>query len=52
VAAAIPDLPRIVGFRNVLIHGYAAVDNKIVWGVIENSLGPLLELLESLLAQP
>jgi len=52
VAAAIPDLSRIVGFRNILIHGYATVDNKIVWGVVETNLGPLLELLESLLAQP
>ena len=38
-AAAIPDLPRIVGFRNVLIHGYASVDNRIAWGVIEANLG-------------
>lgn len=29
-ATAIPDLSRIVGFRNVLIHGYASVDNRIV----------------------
>ena len=29
-AAAIPELPRIVAFRNVLIHGYASVDNKLV----------------------
>ena len=30
-AATIAELPRIVAFRNVLIHGYASVDNRIVW---------------------
>ncbi len=31
VAAQIGDLPRIVAFRNVLIHGYATIDDAIVW---------------------
>ena len=30
LAAAIPDLPRIVAFRNILIHGYATVDDRLV----------------------
>ena len=30
LAAQIPDLPRIVAFRNILRHGYAVVDNTIV----------------------
>lgn len=51
-AAAIPDLSRIVGFRNVLIHGYASVDNRIVWGVVEANLGSLVNSLMALLAQP
>lgn len=29
-AAMIPEISRIVGFRNVLVHGYATVDNRIV----------------------
>lgn len=29
-ASAIGDLPRVVGFRNVLIHGYATVDDRLV----------------------
>ncbi len=32
-AAGIPDLPRIVAFRNVLVHGYALIDNELVWEV-------------------
>ena len=48
-AGQIPDLPRIVAFRNVLIHGYAAVDNRLVWGVVETSLSPLRSNLERLL---
>jgi uncharacterized protein with HEPN domain len=51
-ACMIPELPRIVAFRNVLIHGYASVDNRLVWGVIETSLGPLRSTLEKLLVLP
>ncbi|MEO5672451.1 MAG: HepT-like ribonuclease domain-containing protein [Ramlibacter sp.] len=50
-AATIADLPRIVAFRNVLVHGYASLDNRIVWGVIEGSLAPLREALDRLLTQ-
>jgi uncharacterized protein with HEPN domain len=50
-AATIPDLPRIVAFRNVLVHGYASVDNRIVWGVIEGSLASLRAALYRLLTQ-
>jgi uncharacterized protein with HEPN domain len=50
-AATIPDLPRIVAFRNVLIHGYADVDDRVVWGVIESSLIALQEALRLLLTQ-
>lgn len=41
VAARVPELARVVGFRNVLAHAYAAVDDMIVWGVVEGSLPPL-----------
>jgi uncharacterized protein with HEPN domain len=33
----------IVSFRNILIHGYDSIDNRIVWGVIEADLDNLLE---------
>jgi uncharacterized protein YutE (UPF0331/DUF86 family) len=42
-------LPRIVAFRNVLIHGYADVDDRVVWGVIDASLVALQEALNLLL---
>ena len=51
-ATEIADLPRIIAFRNVLIHGYADVDNLLVWGVVEGKLGALLSTLERLLAEP
>ena len=43
--------PRIVAFRNILIHGYASVDNRLVWGVIEANLLALKTTLGNLLAQ-
>jgi len=49
LAAAIPDLPRIVAFRNVLIHGYATVDSRLVWGIVEGKLAGLLTLLTHVL---
>ncbi|CUA93990.1 HepT-like ribonuclease domain-containing protein [Thiomonas bhubaneswarensis] len=52
LAGRIVELPRIVAFRNVLIHGYATVDNRLVWGVVETSLGPLRDTLANLLGRP
>ena len=52
IAAAIPDRGKIVAFRNILIHGYAAVDDRIVWGVIENYLASLTHAVEELIARP
>jgi uncharacterized protein with HEPN domain len=49
LAAGIPDLPRIIAFRNVLIHGYATVDPTLVWGVIENHLPALRAAIAQLL---
>lgn len=47
----LPDTPRIVAFRNILIHAYDIVDNHVVWDVVQNHLAPLhaqvILLLES-----
>jgi len=48
-AATIPDLPRIIAFRNVLTHGYATVDSRLVWGIVEGKLAGLLALLTRVL---
>lgn len=51
LANQIPERARIVALRNVLIHGYATVDNRLVWSVIETSLARLGAALDGLLAQ-
>ena len=52
LAATIPDLPRIVAFRNVLIHGYATIDDTLVWDVARNFVPKLLANLRRLLDGP
>ncbi|MCF8054814.1 MAG: DUF86 domain-containing protein [Deltaproteobacteria bacterium] len=42
VLLSISEHQRIIGFRNILIHGYDIVDAKIVWDAIKNHL-PLLQ---------
>jgi len=51
MAEKIPELPRIVAFRNILIHGYASVDDRLVWGVVESRLKPLLDVVAALLSE-
>lgn len=51
VAAQVNDFRRIVAFRNILVHGYATVDDRIVWGVVEASLPGLMKSVESLLTR-
>lgn len=46
-AAAISELPRIVAFRNRIIHTYDAVDDATVWGIVESHLPQLLAEVEA-----
>jgi uncharacterized protein with HEPN domain len=50
-AAVIPDLVGIVAFRNILVHSYAAIDNRLVWGVIERDLEPLRAAIRKLMVE-
>lgn len=51
VGDRIPNHRRIIAFRNILIHGYDAVDDDVVWDVVQSDLPVLLDLVEKLLAE-
>jgi uncharacterized protein with HEPN domain len=40
---------RIIGFRNILIHGYDMVDEMIVWSAVENHLPLLMKEIQKIL---
>ena len=41
---------RIIGFRNILIHGYDIVDEAIVWQAATNHLPILIEEIKKILS--
>ncbi len=41
-------LARMAGFRNILVHGYAAVNPKLVREVVEKRLGDLLAFVTAI----
>ena len=49
IATQVPDLGRIISFRNVLIHGYATINDRTVWDVVQDDLPKLLAELTRLL---
>ena len=49
LVARISEYQRIIAFRNVLVHQYAHVDNRLVWDVLETNLPALAREIESLL---
>ncbi|MDZ7804366.1 DUF86 domain-containing protein [Thiohalophilus sp.] len=49
MVASIPEYKRIIAFRNILIHGYADVDDALVWGVVEGKLPGLMQAVSRLL---
>lgn len=51
LANRVPDLARIVGFRNVLIHGYAVIDDGRVWEIVTTLLPSLRATVAALLAE-
>ena len=52
IASRISEYEQIIGFRNVLIHGYADVNDRAVWFVIETDLPTLSREVDALMEEP
>lgn len=51
LAAQVSAHRRIIAFRNILIHGYADVDHRLVWDIVETRLPLLRSEIDALLAR-
>lgn len=51
ITSRISEHRRIIAFRNILIHGYADVDDRLVWDIVETKLPVLRREIESLLQE-
>ena len=48
---AIPDLGKIIGMRNRIVHAYDQIDFEILWDAIHSDLPDLKIRLENYLAE-
>lgn len=48
-AARIAQVPQIIAFRNVLIHGYDLVDHSLVWSTARTQVPVLLREVAAIL---
>ncbi len=51
LAEKITDYRAIIGFRNILIHAYAQIDDRIVWGIVEGKLPALIREVAELMSE-
>lgn len=49
LSTLIPEVYRIVGMRNRLIHGYDSVDDELLWQTVQTHVPPLMRRLADLL---
>jgi uncharacterized protein with HEPN domain len=47
----ITDFRSIIAFRNILIHAYAQVDDRIVWSIVEFKLPVLVREVAALMSE-
>ncbi len=45
----IADAYKIIGFRNIIIHGYDILDSKIIWDAVQYNLPRLKEEIDNLM---
>jgi uncharacterized protein with HEPN domain len=48
----IPQVERIIGFRNILVHGYDIVSDQLVWQIVQAHLSELIDICHQLLGSP
>ncbi len=51
LVARVSEYRRIIAFRNILIHGYADVDDQLVWHIVESKLPVLAQEIADLLKE-
>ncbi len=49
IAGRISEHRRIIAFRNILVHGYAGVDDMLVWDMVTTRLAGLQREVDELL---
>ena len=47
--AKISEHRRIIGLRNILVHSYAKVDDRVIWSIVKDKFPRLHRDVESLL---
>ena len=46
----IPYAERIIGFRNIIVHGYDIVSDQLVWQIVQTHLSELISICNTLLS--
>jgi uncharacterized protein with HEPN domain len=49
VAPQLGDYPRIISFRNQLVHNYPQVNQQFVWAIVQTEVPVLLDRVRTLL---
>jgi uncharacterized protein with HEPN domain len=49
LADRISDSRKIIAFRNILVHGYGAIDDGKTWDIVQNNLPVLRSELDDLI---
>ena len=47
----IPHAARIIGFRNIIVHGYDIVSDQFVWQIVRSHLSELIDICKQLLGR-
>jgi len=49
ISDLIPDSREIINLRNVIVHGYAVVENETIWGILQSDLPDLYDQVRKIL---
>ena len=50
-ASQVTEYQRIIAFRNILIHGYHAIEDQVVWDIVQGNLATLHQEVSDLLSR-
>ena len=49
IAELIPNSREIINLRNVIVHGYAVLENETIWGILQSDLPDLYDQVRKIL---